>query len=72
MIQIAFPVAQADIKAEVKRVSDAINANNAEMKILQATLGAIRNFCTHEHPKTGWNERDGSWASPCIHCGYSY
>jgi hypothetical protein len=69
---IKFPIKQEDIPEESKKIREMIQARQAEIEILHTALETITKMCKHKHPSTGYNERDGSWATPCIYCGYSY
>lgn len=71
-LTIEFPVDPSKIAEETKHIRAMIDERTAEIKLLRTALSAIQDQCKHKHPDQGYNERDGSWANPCIHCGYSY
>jgi hypothetical protein len=71
-ITLKFPLDQAGIKEASVKIRGQIEERKAEIEALRGALKTIYSQCKHEHPGRGYNERDGSWASPCIHCGYSY
>ena len=67
------------IKVEVGKLRSSILALRAKMKSIEAEIApyafALRHYqslCKHPGQKTGYNERDGSWANPCPVCGQSY
>lgn len=69
---LTFPMTKEQIRSETDRLCGERDTRKAEIDVLNTMLGAIQKHCKHEHPSTGYNDRDGSWATPCIHCGYSY
>lgn len=71
-MNITFPVEQARIKSETDKLVGEISALDAKKRALTALLRAIRDGCQHAHAQTGYNERDGAWASPCKYCGHCY
>jgi hypothetical protein len=71
-LTLEFPLTQQRIKEETTKIREQIEARKGEIEMLRGALKTIYAQCKHEHPGSGYNERDGNWASPCIHCGYSY
>lgn len=71
-VNIKFPMTKAEIKRETERLEQEITTRRAEIKVLAEALGTIQAQCKHEGQKTGYNERDGSWANPCPTCGESH
>ncbi len=55
---------------EERRV--AIKGIEAECDAIRAILKTYQDRCTHPGQKTGYNERDGSWANTCPVCGESH
>lgn len=72
MIQVTFPVTGDRIPEETTRIRAAIDGLDQEREALLGMLRAIQKMCKHKHAASGHNERDGSWATPCIFCGYCY
>lgn len=70
---ITFPLkSKEDIKKALKALNDEILARESELKILVTMVRQCQSYCKHQNQKTGYNDRDGSWGSPCPTCGYSY
>jgi hypothetical protein len=60
------------IKTETSRFRQMIQERQAEIKLLRSAMEHYQKQCTHPGQKTGYNERDGSWANPCPVCGESH
>ena len=60
------------IRAETKKLRDEIDLKEGEIKLLCMALRHYMGLCPHPGQKTGYNERDGSWANPCPVCGESH
>jgi len=72
MISVTLPVEQTRMKEETDRISAALAQAEHEVRALRGLLKAVRDTCKHKHPAQGYNDRDGSWAAPCIYCGHTY
>lgn len=60
------------IRAETKKLRNEIDLKYSEIELLYKALRHYTGLCTHPGQKTGYNERDGSWANPCPVCGESH
>lgn len=60
------------IKRETQKLRKQIDIRQAEIKLLVEALRHYQRTCKHPGQKTGYNERDGSWANPCPVCGESH
>lgn len=66
-------------KARIKSATDELgrlltlwtNSGRAAADLLRQLLTAARRQCDHAGAQSGYNERDGSWMSPCPTCGDS-
>ena len=75
--QTAFTV--SDAPADIKRSTDALRTlfrqwREHDKRVESTVIGLMRlvqSRCKHEGAKRGYNERDGSWMSPCPTCGAS-
>lgn len=75
--QTAFTT--SDEPADIKQSADALRALLREWqahdkRVESTVIGLLRlmqSRCKHVGAKRGYNERDGSWMSPCPTCGDS-
>jgi hypothetical protein len=70
-LTLKMPVTEDEIKTEVKKLQEQIKLRESQIDLLGRAVEHYRSFCTHPGQKTGYNERDGSWANPCPVCGES-
>jgi hypothetical protein len=71
-LSLKIPVTEKEIREEVKRLTEEIKIRKSEIEILQTGVRHYQRQCKHPGQKTGHNERDGNWGSPCPICDYSY
>lgn len=71
-ITLKAPADKATIKAEIAKFRGEIARRETEIEILREGIEHYERQCDHAGQKTGYNERDGSWANPCPTCGYCY
>jgi len=75
--QAAFTTSDegADIKQSTDALRELLREWRAEDKRVESTviglLRLVQSRCTHVGASRGYNERDGSWMSPCPTCGDS-
>jgi prefoldin subunit 5 len=60
------------IKKETQKLRKEIQLKNKEIDLLSEAMRHYQKMCHHPGQKTGYNERDGSWANPCPVCGESH
>jgi hypothetical protein len=70
-ITLKLPVTEAEIKEETTKLRNEIALRNSEIQLLRDAIQHYQKQCKHPGQKTGYNERDGSWANPCPVCGDS-
>lgn len=70
-LMLKFPCNNDEIKAEVGSLREMLKQRQAEIEMLRHAIKHYQNQCDHPGQVTGYNERDGSWASPCPVCGES-
>jgi len=70
-ITLKIPVTNDEIKEEIMNLRDAIALRNSEIQLLRDAIAHYQKQCKHPGQKTGYNERDGNWATPCPICGDS-
>lgn len=71
-LTLIIPKDDKTIKEEINKLSEQISIRKSEIDILVHGIKHYRKFCKHKGQKTGYNERDGSWANPCPICGDCY
>lgn len=69
MKPISFPVPKSKIKDVCDDLVEELSRLDSERAIVVTMLQQVRKGCSHEGQKTGYNERDGAWATPCVICG---
>lgn len=70
-ISLKLPVTEAEIKTETKRLRGEIDLRNTEIQLLREAINHYQRQCAHPGQRSGYNERDGDWASVCPICGDS-
>lgn len=71
-LNLKLPCTKEEIKTEVDKLANQIRQRESEIKLLRTAIQHYQNQCDHVGQKTGYNERDGGWGSPCPTCGYAY
>ncbi len=71
-ITLKIPCTEEEIKLETEKLRNQIFKLSSEEKLLRQAIKHYQSLCDHKGQKTGYNDRDGSWGSPCPTCGYSY
>lgn len=71
-LNLKIPCTKDEIKEELKKLREEVIIREGELKMLRTAIKHYQSQCDHKGQKTGHNERDGSWGSPCPTCGYSY
>lgn len=65
---ITLPVPLEQIPAEVKRLTDHVNALNAAARATRELISAVRAACPHEKTESGNTWGRDPWTR-CLHCG---
>ena len=60
------------IRAETSKFRQMVQERKTEIELLWKAIEHYQKQCPHPGQATGYNERDGSWASPCPVCGESH
>lgn len=71
-ITLKMPCTDQVIKQEIDKYSAKIKELKTRIDIFGQAINHYQKQCKHPGQETGYNERDGSWGSPCPVCGYSY
>lgn len=73
---VDLPVTHDKIKSVAdllrQRLKDHQTVFDMERAPAIALLDMVQKLCKHKGAETGYNDRDGSWMSPCPTCGHSY
>lgn len=71
-LNLIIPATCEEIATETIKLRREIYLRLSEIEILKKGLDHYMSQCKHPGQKTGYNERDGSWANPCPVCGESH
>lgn len=70
-ITLKIPVTNDEIKEETSILRQQIALRDSEIQLLRDAIRHYQKQCTHPGQQTGYNEREGNWATPCPICGDS-
>ena len=62
---------EEEIRSETTKLAQQIMTRKAEIDQLRLAITMYQKQCKHPGQKTGYNDRDGSWANACPVCGDS-
>ena len=71
-LTLKIPCTKEEIKSEIAKLLHEIEIRDSETEILRHAIDHYQRQCDHKGQKTGYNDRDGSWAAPCPTCGHTY